>query len=458
MFMYATHQEWGCRCCTAKSQDHTEWSIYSVDYVSAAKVAEAASAASATASPTASPSAAPPSSPPASPPYLPPASPPSSSTPSPPPLPPPLPSQLPVAGSTELAPRGALTKRCDVFHIDGRALCAPAIFVPAFGKCGTNAFKSYTELHPQIKWPQDSETEFDPSQISGADFVRQNNPGVTPEDNFVWAAKAPAMAGVDPARLARDLRRTYPSAVVFITLCDPELLRFRWFRHYIEHVGKMTGDKRTAATMMEYGRRQFGLDSLAQLYTMIYPIDNGCHRSESDTRVLESFARRFPGPMGQYTHRAWACETWVKDTEMDYYLGNWTGAGYVLGETIRVLFMENWATEGEAYIRQILETVGLPDGPYKWGQAAGFRPVYSVSAAPGRDPDSAGLVTAGIADSDIDCPRSSVLVQAIDRECAALQRLLGVWPPWPACQEVASLGAARGPPASPPTPPATSPP
>lgn len=42
MFMYATHQEWGCRCCTAKSQDHTEWSIYSVDYVSAAKVAEAA--------------------------------------------------------------------------------------------------------------------------------------------------------------------------------------------------------------------------------------------------------------------------------------------------------------------------------------------------------------------------------------------------------------------------------
>jgi len=95
---------------------------------------------------------------------------------------------------------------CDVVHVPGRgAMCAPSLLVPGLGKCGTNAIKTYTELHPRMRWPDFSETAFDPSDISVADFVREHNPdgAVVPGSGLMWAAKHPGMEKKDPYPFAR---------------------------------------------------------------------------------------------------------------------------------------------------------------------------------------------------------------------------------------------------------------
>ena len=40
------------------------------------------------------------------------------------------------------------SKICDAFEVDGEMLCAPALFVPAMGKCGTNSLQTFTAMHP----------------------------------------------------------------------------------------------------------------------------------------------------------------------------------------------------------------------------------------------------------------------------------------------------------------------
>ena len=129
--------------------------------------------------------------------------------------------------------QGSRAKICDIVKVNGVAYCAPALFVPAFGKCGTNSIRAYTLNHPHIKWPVKSEPHFDPLDVSPAELVRQHNPGVKPNDPYVWAVKCPSERSKDPRRLAADLKRAYPSAVVLLTMCDPELLPFRWYRHYV---------------------------------------------------------------------------------------------------------------------------------------------------------------------------------------------------------------------------------
>ena len=84
-------------------------------------------------------------------------------------------------------------KICDKVQVNGRTMCAPALFVPGLGKCGTNALKTYTDHHPRLLWSHDSEVLFDPKTISAVELSKQHNPGVTPEDNRLWAVKAPAL-------------------------------------------------------------------------------------------------------------------------------------------------------------------------------------------------------------------------------------------------------------------------
>ena len=127
-----------------------------------------------------------------------------------------------------------MAKPCDVFVMpDGRRLCGPALFVPAFGKCGTNALSSYTLAHPNVRWSHASEVRFDPRKQNPATLVLQHNPGVTPDDDFVWAIKSPAEAHKESSALGAAIRQAYPSAKVALALCNPALLPFRWYRHYL---------------------------------------------------------------------------------------------------------------------------------------------------------------------------------------------------------------------------------
>ena len=96
------------------------------------------------------------------------------------------------------------SKICDEFTVGGRKVCAPALFVPGVGKCGTNALKAYTGTHPRLRWANKSEVPFDPDDVSPEELIRDNNPGVTADDNLLWAIKAPAMGIKVHARLLAD--------------------------------------------------------------------------------------------------------------------------------------------------------------------------------------------------------------------------------------------------------------
>lgn len=78
-------------------------------------------------------------------------------------------------------------KICDVFDVNGKQLCAPALFVPGIMKCGTNAMREYLSIHPLIKWNTQSEIDF--RSFEPQELVAKYNPGVTPHDNLIWAIK-----------------------------------------------------------------------------------------------------------------------------------------------------------------------------------------------------------------------------------------------------------------------------
>ena len=124
-------------------------------------------------------------------------------------------------------------KRCDHFTIDGRTVCGPALLLPATAKCGSNALSKYTGAHPNLRW-YPGELMFDPEALAPKELVSQAlayGVAATPDDDFIWAVKYPGMyeASGDPA-LGLRFRRAFPSAIVMITICDPSLLPFRWFR------------------------------------------------------------------------------------------------------------------------------------------------------------------------------------------------------------------------------------
>ena len=69
------------------------------------------------------------------------------------------------------------------------------------GKCGTNALDEYTAIHAKIKWATKggsrAEIDFDPRNVDAAELVRTYNPGVTPDDPYIWAIKNPASGRKD---------------------------------------------------------------------------------------------------------------------------------------------------------------------------------------------------------------------------------------------------------------------
>ena len=326
--------------------------------------------------------------------------------------------------------QGSRAKICDIVKVNGVAYCAPALFVPAFGKCGTNSIRAYTLNHPHIKWPVKSEPHFDPLDVSPAELVRQHNPGVKPNDPYVWAVKCPSERSKDPRRLAADLKRAYPSAVVLLTMCDPELLPFRWYRHYVLRTlaWRSSGVKASSKDLLTHVQRRHGMHDLMALYTLMYPIESDCVFPASTIDVLNELDGVFTVGSSLFTAGAvtpGTCPSWRRGTQYDWYLKNWTDVGFVVGTSITVVFMESWSTSGPKFVKDIMSMLHLNASLYHY---SGFKPAYSVMGM-------ADVYKTGLADTD-KVPRSGRLVRESQRECCMLWDLLSMKPPWSACGDV----------------------
>jgi hypothetical protein len=55
-----------------------------------------------------------------------------------------------------------------------------------------------------LRWANKSEVPFDPDDVSPEELIRDNNPGVTADDNLLWAIKAAAMGIKVHARLLAE--------------------------------------------------------------------------------------------------------------------------------------------------------------------------------------------------------------------------------------------------------------
>ena len=50
-------------------------------------------------------------------------------------------------------------------------------------------------------------------------------------------------------------------------------------------------------------------------------------------------------------------------------LEDWIDSGYVVNQTLAVMYMENWRRYGEPYIRRLLRMLRLPEDEYPWQKA-----------------------------------------------------------------------------------------
>ena len=294
------------------------------------------------------------------------------------------------------APR-RLQKICDVVEFrvktakfgnwTKKRLCAPAAFIPGFGKCGTNALKQYLLRHPLIKFPIQSETNFGlphpgaGTLVDRVDFVKRHNPGVTPDDPYIWVAKSPSVFGDVPEHdyygLARRLRETYPSARMILTLCDPEQLPFRWFRHFMLRtvmrrlgssdatVHEMPEDphRNALGELNHFVQTRLHMTNLLDLYPLLNPIDTGCTLLAEQREAIAQIGLRFK--MNHWNlSNAWSVECTCRQKEQQAnmpprVLGNFSLAGYELHRSMEIVVMEEWASRGEAMMSRLLSLLGL---------------------------------------------------------------------------------------------------
>jgi hypothetical protein len=391
-----------------------------------------------------------------------------------------MPKQLRALALLSLCARLASAKRCDVFTVPGRGrMCGPAAFVPAFGKCGTNAFMAFTSLHPHVQWPKQAEISFDPAVISPAELISRHSPGVRPDDPNVWMVKDPASA-LGGAPLAGRLLSTYPSAALFVVTCDPTLLPFRWFRHYVERTisyecyagacggAHFKGDHAGPADVLRF-IRPLGVPSLLDLYARIYTFDANCARDPHDEEMLRQLREVFSVGSSLFGPRA-RCQDWnptepfsFPRTRHDETVLEYASAGYRLGESMDVFFMEGWQDDGVLYLERIHRVLQLPLQGYPWAQVNHFSPVYSISqlghvVGENLDPDRQQELSLMRLDNLSLVPVPAVSIRAAIRECCAWLRMLGNLPPWDLCDERDCHPAPAPPVASPAEPPPRSPP
>ena len=376
-------------------------------------------------------------------------------------------------------------KRCDVFDVPGRGpLCGPALLLPAFGKCGTNAVKDYSELHPNIRWPQRAETLFDPDVISPVAFVAANNPGVIPSDSLVWMAKAPVLGDFAGGResseaLAARLLRAYPSAAVLLVFCDPELQPFRWYRHYVTrsvswdaHVlpepatcpgwgqRSVYGDAPLSSIAAE-SERLGGPNTVIGLYAALMPLDNDCRLAASMRPVADGLCHTFRNGGGSFYRRGdknVLCKRIRRvAVSMDDYADAYASAGYRVASSLDAVYMEDWEARGKDQMLRVLRLAGVDESQFPWERTNGFAPVYAVHQGEKDDP-SAALLSEMLNLSNV--PRSIYLSHEAQRVCCSLGRTFGRYPTWPSCAspELACHPAGAPPPLAPPLSPPGGPP
>ncbi len=358
-----------------------------------------------------------------------------------------------------------MPKICDVFTASwGEKLCGPALIVPGMGKCGTNSLFTYTVPHPHLKWTEESE----PPEIldfmnnggspeAARSLVEAVNPGVGPDGPEIWAIKNPAIAhgailnefGVWPSdffvnltKVARSLKRAFPSAVVAVPVCDPVTLPWRWFRHYVTHVWVQNGvPAATSAVLSQL--QSLGFNSFTHFERLINPVDSGCQVAQDVSSKALALQQSLDGDVPVLFTNQSVSNQWCRGAlvEMQYsnLLHALIKAGFEVGTDLAVFFMENWSSFGDDYMNQLLSMLRLSVAMFPWHDFKGYVPRYTTS--------SENLVGGLAADGPVPVP-TTYLTTCV-KECCALQLSLRVQPPWGCCEPDECVSA---PPVGPPAP------
>eukprot|EP00928_Gymnodinium_smaydae_P075229 TRINITY_DN58230_c0_g1_i1.p1 TRINITY_DN58230_c0_g1~~TRINITY_DN58230_c0_g1_i1.p1 ORF type:complete len:359 (-),score=38.06 TRINITY_DN58230_c0_g1_i1:74-1150(-) len=304
--------------------------------------------------------------------------------------------------------RARQRKSCDVFFHKGKRVCGPSVFILGVGKCGTNGLKSYMAAHPQIKFTKESEVRWLlQNKTFSVSTILDHNPGVMPEDTFQWVIKHPGAFKVMDENVARQVLQTFPSAKIFMTICDPSTLNFRWFRHYA----------RPDVNSRVFNGLQHLSDDFTTIYKRLWNVDNGCTivddgRDKDNLQVLLS---ALP------TH--FQCSLWEKNFGLREKFMQWNNAGYTLHHNFEVFVMEDWKHRGKQYVTNMLSILRLPLQTYNFTAANSFSPVYSVPSE----------VLDQFNASSLDGIASQREIQATVKECRSLEAYLGQSIPWQAC-------------------------
>jgi hypothetical protein len=192
------------------------------------------------------------------------------------------------------------------------------------------------------------------------------------------------------APLAQRLIATYPSAALLFVTCDPATLPFRWYRHYIERTVSyicrdghecgehVRGDPSGPEDVLRFVQR-WGVANLMELYSRIYPFDADCARSEEDEAMLSKLHATFMIGMDLFGPRI-RCQQWnpaggefADRARHDKTVLGFMSAGYRMGETLDVFFMEGWQEHGVKYLERIHYILQIPLEGFPWEKTNDFR-------------------------------------------------------------------------------------
>jgi len=179
---------------------------------------------------------------------------------------------------------------CDVYYGEkGEELCGPSILIVGVGKCGTNKVSRHIGYYygDKVKTTRESEVRFDPYTYDVVSVVKNQNPGVKPGDDAVWMIKHPGTYNVeDPELLLGRLHEAFPSAVILMTICDPTVLDFRWFRHEMRWYEKML-------PMVDTYFKNTLNSTLVDVYAEARPVQAYCSRPSKLLDQLELMKQHF---------------------------------------------------------------------------------------------------------------------------------------------------------------------
>ena len=345
-------------------------------------------------------------------------------------------------------------KICDRIVVHGRESCGPALLLPDFEECGAHLVEEFTKLHPHVRWATKAvSVPFDPVQV-----VRDLNPGVTPDDGYVWAARLRIAGNSDPLILGADLMSAFPSAKVILSICDPSQLPYRLFVDGILTSLDLADSRAKASPrqLQSFVQEHGGLASLRELFWAAYPPNEStCHHRKRDLDTLKALREAFTVKNGLFEPELcerWQLHNYVDDVwpairgsrenslallrVPDAHVRRWIEAGYELitdhhPGRLAVVVMENWPEHGRRYIELVQRLLLLTD-VYPWSKAD-----FSLAALPSR---------AWLAPQGLDAPLTLAGdVGLVVSSCDHLTLMLGETLAWPGCDQI-----SPSPPSSPP--------